>query len=206
MRLTIRAPRRKSPAPESANNSPAATSTAYDLPPISRVDCPLSRPRQGQRPARFDISATKAPATTWFTCRTSAKPTTRCPASESRHGPDERFHLRSRRRNSSRKNRPRPLRRWAASWPSRRNSTSMLSSARTNTPPGDEHCPDVPQHPLHVPAGREVLPGVGGLEKILQGTPEGRDLPHLTATEDYVDTPAQRKVGAIIDISWELVG
>lgn len=50
----------------------------------------------------------------------------------------------------------------------------------------------------------EKFAGVGGLEKILQGTPEGRDLPHLTATEDYVDTPAQRKVGAIIDISWEL--
>ncbi len=50
----------------------------------------------------------------------------------------------------------------------------------------------------------EKFAGVGGLEKILQGTPEGRDLPHLTATEDYVDTPAQRKVGAIIDVSWEL--
>jgi hypothetical protein len=50
----------------------------------------------------------------------------------------------------------------------------------------------------------EKFAGIGGLEKILQGTPEGRELPHLTATEDYVDTPAQRKVGAIIDISWEL--
>jgi hypothetical protein len=50
----------------------------------------------------------------------------------------------------------------------------------------------------------EIFAGVGGLAKLLSSTGEGRDLPHLSPTEDYTQTPAQRKVGAVVDVTWEL--